>query len=311
MRHQFLFIGQGQILLAWHKFLSGHRPDWLFWECADPLWGALVEIARISRVRTIFHTGFDTDVVPRTALRLELRRRWWPLYAWGLSRTDCIFVQHNGQLSGLKRPWQAKASVLPKVCMLPQGLGDVSVVKPHGDREEYVAWVAMLRQHKRPDVLVEIARRMPHVRFVVCGGRTTYVTSAGFGDRVVNALRALPNVNYRGQVEPDEAMAVIAGAAVFLSTSDGEGFPNTFTQAWSAGTPVVSLHLDPDHLIKRIGMGRVVDNVDGAIASIDDLINVPQRREAIAARARRFISDKYSATAVVRLFEQALNSTHR
>lgn len=308
---EYVGIGQGHILLAWHKFLSDHRPDWLFWECATHLWGALVEIAKISRVRTIFHTGFDTDVVPRTALQLELRRRWWPLYAWGLSRTDCIFVQHNGQLSGLKRRWQAKASVLPKVCILSQSVGDLSTVKPHANREKYVAWVAMLRQHKRPDILVEIARRMPQVRFVVCGGQTTYVTSEEFRDRVINGLRALPNVDYRGQVGPDEAMAIIAGAAVFLSTSDGEGFPNTFTQAWSAGTPVVSLRLDPDHLIEKIGMGSVADNIDGAIASIDHLIDAPQRREAIAARARRFIADNYTATAVVKLFEQALNRTHR
>src|ERR1051326_3454445 len=53
---EYIGIGEGPILLAWHKFLSGHRPDWLFWECATHLWGALVEIAKLSRVRTIFHT---------------------------------------------------------------------------------------------------------------------------------------------------------------------------------------------------------------------------------------------------------------
>lgn len=300
-------IGHGQVLLAWHNFLSAERPDWLFWECAYHLWGALVEIAKLSKVKTIFHAAFDSDVEPRNALMF--RSRWWPLYAWGLSRTDCIFVQHNGQLSGLKRRWQAKACVLPKVCVLPQGVGDLPAVKSHADREKYVAWVAMLRQHKRPDILVEIARRAPHVRFVVCGGRTNYGTPAEFSERVINALRALPNVDYRGQVGPDEATAVIAGAAVFLSTSDGEGFPNTFTQAWSAGTPVVSLRLDPDRLIDRIGMGRVTDSIDGVIANINDLLDAPQRRDAMAARARRFIADNYSAAAVVKVFQRALDRT--
>jgi len=300
-------IGQGQVLLAWHKFLSVERPDWLFWECAYHLWGVLVEIAKLSKVKTIFHAAFDTDVEPRNAL--IFRSRWWPLYAWGLSRTDWIFVQHNGQLSGLKRPWQTKASVLPKVCV-PLGVGDLPAVQPHTDRENYIAWVAMLRQHKRPDILVDIARRMPQERFVVCGGPTTHGTSAEFSERVVNALRALPNVEYRGQVGPDEAMAVIAGAAVFLSTSDGEGFPNTFTQAWSAGTPVVSLKVDPDGIIRRREVGEVPGSIDHTIEIIANLIHSPQRRDEIGNRARRFIVDNYSAATVVRLFEQALNNTY-
>ena len=305
---QYTGIGRGQVLLAWHKFLSAERPDWLFWECAYHLWGALVEIAKLSKVKTIFHAAFDSDVEPRHAL--ICRSRWWPLYAWGLSRTDWIFVQHNGQLSGLKRPWQAKASVLPKVC-IPEGVVDPPPVKPHADREKYVAWVAMLRQHKRPDLLVDIARRMSNVRFVVCGGPTTYGTSAEFTEQVVNALRALPNVDYRGQVGPDEATAVIAGAALLLSTSDGEGFPNTFTQAWSAGTPVVSLTVDPDGIIQRRRVGEVPGNINRAIEVMGSLIYSPQRRDEIGLRARRFIVENYSAAAVVKLFEQALNNTHR
>jgi glycosyltransferase involved in cell wall biosynthesis len=95
---------------------------------------------------------------------------------------------------------------------------------------------------------------------------------------------------------------------VFLSTAEEEGFPNTFTQAWSAGTPVVSLRLDPDHLIERIGMGRVPDTIDDTVAHISDLLRSPRRRDEIATRARRFITENYSATAVVKIFQGALNN---
>ena len=305
---EYVGIGQDQPLFAWHNFLASERPDWLLWECAYHLWGALVEIAKINRVSTIFHAAFDSDVEPRKAL--FLRPRWWPLYAWGLSRTDRIFVQHSGQLARLKPRWQSKAYVLPKVCILPGVLGDQVNVKPHTEREKYVAWVAMLRQHKRPDVLVEIARKAPDIRFVVCGGPTTFNSPSGYGERVVRELRTTPNIEYLGQVAPEKAQQVIAGAAVFLSTSDGEGFPNTFTQAWSAGTPVVSLRLDPDHLIERVGMGTVSENVDSVIADINSLVASPQRREEIAMRARKFVVENYSASAVVSLFERALDGLH-
>jgi len=113
--------------------------------------------------------------------------------------------------------------------------------KPHSLRAKYVAWIAMLRRFKRPDLLIEIARKAPDIRFVVCGGPTTFTAAPGYGEQIAKTLRALPNVEYHGQVPPDEANRVIANAALFLSSSDEEGFPNTFLQAWAAGTPVVTV----------------------------------------------------------------------
>jgi glycosyltransferase involved in cell wall biosynthesis len=300
---EYVGINQGQVLWSWHRFLAEERPDWLLWECAYHLWGGLVGIAKLIGVNTIFHAGFDTDFEPRKAL--VWRPRWWPLYAWGLSRTDRIFVQHTGQLSGLRPRWQSKAYLLPKVCFFGDELGGKEIVTPHAEREKYVAWVAVLRQHKRPDLLIEIARKAPAIRFVVCGGPTD-----DYGKRIVDELRGTSNIEYLGHVAPEKAEQVIAGAAVFLSTSDKEGFPNTFTQAWSSGTPVVSLKIDPDHIIEEVGMGTVPENVDSAIADINSLVTSPQRREEIAMRARKFVVENYSASAVVSLFERALGGVH-
>jgi glycosyltransferase involved in cell wall biosynthesis len=302
---EFVGIERGQILSAWYRFLSSERPNWLFWECATHLWGPTVEIAKFFGIRTIFALGFDAEVEPRRALLY--RQRWWPLYAWGLERTDRIFAQHQGQLVRLSRRLRAKTCVLPKVCVLSDVIGETSPVKPHVEREPYVAWVAMLRQHKRPDVLVEIARKMPTTRFVVCGGITTTMTPVGYSERMVDEMRRLGNVDYLGQVAPEKAQEIIANAAIFLSTSDVEGFPNTFVQAWSSGTPVVSLKVDPDEIIQGLGLGNVSGNLEQATADLTFLLNSPQQRNEIAARARRFVVKNYSARAVVSLFERALD----
>ena len=303
---EYVGIGQGQALFAWHKFLSSERPDWLFWACAYHLWGAVVEIAKFSRVKTIFHAAFDTDLEPRKAL--FFRREWWPLYAWGLSRTDKIFVQHEGQFSKLQPRWQSKAYLLPKVCILPGAAGDTGPVKPHAERERYVAWVAMLRQHKRPDVLIEIARKLPAIRFVVCGGAQTLMSAPHYSERLISELRKTANIEYLGQVPPDKAQQLIAEAALLLSTSDTEGFPNTFVQAWSSGTPVVSLNIDPDQIIARRGLGVVTRGIDRTVAEIENLTNSPERRQEIADRARKHVVESYNAATVVRLFENALSA---
>jgi len=294
----FVGIGQGQVPAAWYRFLAAERPDWLYWRCADHLWGVAVGIAKITGVRTIFAACVDSNVEPRRTL--GRRRRWWPLFAWGLSRSDRIFVQHSGQLSALNARWRRKAAVVPSIA------GSVPAGKPHGLRSPYVAWAAMLRQGKRPDLLLDIARRSSTVPFVVCGGPTTHKTSPEYTDAIVDALRRQPNVEYLGRVSPQKTQQVIGDAAMLLSTSDKEGFPNTFLEAWSSGTPVLTLQIDPDRIIEQRQLGAVVGSVDRAVEQIACLISSPQRREEIASRARRYVQEAHSEAAVIAAFERAI-----
>jgi glycosyltransferase involved in cell wall biosynthesis len=298
-RVEYVGIGESQVLLAWHKFLSAEKPDWLFWECAYHLWGPLVEIAKLTGVKTIFHSACDLDVHPRYAL--VHRRRWWPLYAWGLLRTDRIFVQHSGQLSGLSSSFRAKARVLPKVCLMESPLCRGPRVKSHYTRGKYVAWVGTLISLKRPDILVEIARKLTNVSFVVCGG-----IKPGCDPSVIEDLRSTPNIHYLGQVAPDKAQQVIADASVLLSTSDVEGFPNTFVQAWSCGTPLITLKVDPDQIISRNQLGAVSGDSERALSEIVGLLDSPGRREEIAIRAQEYVVKNHSAPAVIKLFEETL-----
>lgn len=294
----FVGIGQGQILLAWSKFLAAERPDWWYWRCADHMFGPAVEVAKLRGVQTVFVAAHDRHVQPRRAL--ARRSHWWPLYAWGLRRTDRILVQHAEQMAKLALRWQAKARILPSI------VGEMPVMTPHSEREQYIAWVAMLRQMKRPDLLIAIARQAPTLHFVVCGGPTTLMSPLGYGERIIDALRALPNVEYRGQVAPKEAEQMIANAAVFLSTADAEGFPNTFLQAWASGTPIVSLGLDPGATIGQQGIGKVATSIEDAVKDLRALINSSQQREEIGIRARRYVVETHSVEGIVPVFEQFL-----
>jgi glycosyltransferase involved in cell wall biosynthesis len=292
---EFVGIGHKQFLWAWYCFIVSERPDWCYWRCATHLLGPVVAIAKLVGVRTIFAVAFDSNVNIRHAL--FWRPRWWPLYALGLLWADRIFVQNEKQHFSLPARLRAKACLVPSMAMESQ------TSKSHSLRAKYVAWVAMLRESKRPDLLVKIARKAPDIRFVVCGGPTTFAAAPGYGEQIAKSLRALPNVQYRGQVPPDEANHVIANAASFLSTSDEEGFPNTFLQAWAAGTPVVSLRVDPDHVVERYGLGKISLTVQQAIYDIRMLLDSVQEREAISCRARKYVAKNHSAPAVIKIFE--------
>jgi len=294
------FVGLARVhaLRAWSRFLRAERPDWWYWQGADHIWGPAVAVARMTGTRTVFSAAVDRDVEPRRAL--FRRPRLWPLYAWGLHASDAVVVQHRGQLEALHPRLRRKASLLPGIVALPEA------TVPHEQRARYVAWVALLRQVKRPDLLVEIARRMPDLRFVVCGGPTRYFSPPGYGEAMERALRAEPNVEYRGKVPPGEALRTTASAALLLSTSDEEGFPSTFLEAWAAGTPVVSLRLDPDGAIGREQIGAVPGSVEAAVPRIRSLVESPQVRETMGARARRHVELRHSSAAAAATLRQAL-----
>lgn len=290
--------GYGHVFSAWDRFFRAERPDWCYWRGADYVLGPAVAIAKLAKVKTIFSTAFDTDVWPRRAL--SRRAYCWPLYAWALLRCEKIFVQHIGQLSELPTQYRPRTSIVPSIATLPLA------VKSHYDRAVYVAWIGMLRQPKRPDLLVQIARKTPDMHFIVCGAPNMHRSPVGFGEHVVSELQRLPNVNFMGQVSPERAQDIIANAALLLSTSDGEGFPNTFIQAWASGTPVVSLKIDPNQIIGRLSLGAVSGNIDNCIAEIRSLINSPGGREEVAIRARRYVETEHSEAAVLANFESAI-----
>lgn len=92
-----------------------------------------------------------------------------------------------------------------------------------------VATVGRLTQVKRPDRLLEVARLLPEVTFLVAGeGPLLQRTRAA----------APPNVRFLGW--RSDVATVYASADVALLTSDNEGMPVSLVEAALCGTPAVA-----------------------------------------------------------------------
>lgn len=294
-------LAHGHIFSNWYKFLATERPDWWYWRLASHLLGPAFYMANYLKVRTIFAAGLDSDVNPRRAL--FWRSQFWPLYALGLRISDRILVQHEGQWAELPNSLRAKAFLIPSIA------GEEIDLVPQTAKKSYVAWVGQIRLAKRSDLLIELARKLEKIPFVVCGGISTFGSTVEYGEEIIAQLRALPNVDYKGQVTPDIARQTIANAGLFLSTSDEEGFPNTFLQAWSVGTPVVSLKIDPDAVFARKKVGLVCRGVDDAAEKITLLLDSLEMREEIANLGRIHVARRHSESAVLKKFDLALQGT--
>jgi len=295
---RFVGMQRGNFLLAWTKLLSAERPDWWYWQGAQASWGAMLFIAKTIGVRSIFSTAMDVDLQPRVAL--VRRRGWWPLYAWGLSAVDRIVVQHQGQLSHISSNLLPKAVVVPGLVSVPEK------IRSRAERGNHVAWVSFLRQTKRPDLLIEMARKSPDVRYVVCGAVTNYLALPGYGERMLAEMRSLPNIEYLGHLDQARTLEVMAAASALICTSDVEGFPNTFLEAWSVGTPVVSLTIDPGNVIRERSLGFVSDTTDRAVSDIRSILSSPDVFETLCSSVRTYVREIHSDAAVARIFNEAI-----
>jgi glycosyltransferase involved in cell wall biosynthesis len=255
--------------------------------------GITAWFCRMTGRKFIFRVASDSDCEKEHA-RIELWRDR-KLYDYGLRHADLVAVQTEYQ-AGLLRQHHGLQSSVVNMLVEPPRRG--AAVKKDID----VLWLSNLRALKRPELVLELARQLPHVNFTLAGGACPYGWGYTYFDDVKAAASRLPNVSMPGGVRYTESGEWFDRARIFLNTSSIEGFPNTFLQAWIRGVPVVSF-FDPDGLIRRLQLGHVAATIDDMRESIRGLLDVDVYRENIGRRARDFVSREFTSAAASRYIE--------
>jgi glycosyltransferase involved in cell wall biosynthesis len=219
------------------------------------------------------------------------------LYESSLNHAHRVTVQSDEQQVLLRQNFGITAPVVPNGIVAPPWSG------PRLSAAADICWVASFKVQKRADKLVEIARLLPHRRFLVVGGPGP---DKAYSQGLVDQLRALPNVQFRGFVTPDRVGEVYEGARLFLNTSDWEGFPNGFLYAWTRSIPAVSLCIDPDGVVSRLGLGLVEPDPAALAAGMDSLLADDARYGDMARRCYEHVCSHHSLEHSVDRFLAAL-----
>lgn len=261
---------------------------------AAPWSGVAVWFAQRERRRSVLRLASDSDCM-RGRQPMRYRRDRW-LFDYGVRHASLIAAQTKRQRELLRQNYGVDSEILN---MAVDAAGAAPAAK-----DIDVVWVGNLRQVKRPDVLLELARRLPQYRFALVGGAMP--RAQAYYDRIAVEARSLPNVIMTGGVAYNEVGGWFDRAHLHVNTSDYEGFPNTYLQAWVRGVPVVSF-FDPDALIERHALGRCCSGIDEMCAAVDALLRDARERAAVGERARGFVSSQYSAREVARRYLDLLD----
>jgi len=276
------------------RALSKVNADIYYQSPAGALTGLTAAFCRFKRRKFIFRVASDADCVPdRNFIELWRDRK---LYEYGLRGANLIAAQSIYQQELLMRNYGLESTVVNMAMELPEEDLD-------GSRDIDVLWISNLKPVKRPDRLLQIAKRLVDIEFTMIGGQLP-----GYEEYFAEMEREasmLPNVKFLGHVPYKEVNQYVSRSKILLNTSDVEGFPNTFLQAWARKVPVVSF-FDPDEIIVREGFGLRPDTDDEMCSALRELFDDSQKRERIGAAARAFAVKHYAPVVAARQYLESL-----
>jgi len=253
--------------------------DVYYTSCAGMEVGLLAMFCRHFGKRFVFRSASDSDCDKSRLLVRYARDRW--LYDYGLRRADAILVQSACQAQTLLRSYGLQSRVAGMLVEPPLSAPT---------HELDVLWVGNIRRVKRPDRALWLAARLPRAAFHMAGGALPGEEALFAGVR--DSAAAYANLTFHGPLSYLEAADLYGRARVLLNTSDVEGFPNTYLQAWIRGVPVVTL-IDPDRVIEREGLGVAVRSPGELVGALASLLGSPQTWQAASERCRRFMAREF------------------
>jgi glycosyltransferase involved in cell wall biosynthesis len=228
--------------------------------------------------RSIYAAASDKDFLPDQGGQIRYARDRW-LFRRGMAAADRIVVQNEAQRLSCRAVYGREALVIPSCYEPPAG------ARSAGER---VIWVGTMHAGKRPEMLLELARRLPHRRFLMIGGPAGGAENPYYAG-VRAAAASLPNVEFTGFLPLAEVERRFDEARVLVLTSEYEGMPNVFLQAWARGVPTVST------VEAGAPANRVVAGPDELEREVEALLSTPALWQAAAARCRRHFERTHSS----------------
>lgn len=190
--------------------------------------------------------------------------------------------------------------IVPTVHVVPK-----KPVDKRTDRQPVILWLATIKEWKRPELFIRLANELANtdLRFVMAGN----VRSSEYGKLIDKLQQDSPQFEYLPCNSLERSNELIEMADIFVNTStQAEGFPNTFVQAWLRGTVVVSLEFDPDNLLTNDRLGRRSGSFATLKRDIVKLAEDGELRRTIAARAYDYAANRFDIDKNVSCIEKSL-----
>lgn len=177
--------------------------------------------------------------------------QWLPndvIFKFLVKRADFVLKQHDGQIIKWKKK-KGKTVIFPNIINLE------TLPVNSNDKGGYFIYAGSVTMLKGAKELQDIVKSQSGNYKVMIVGQPNDVKAVP----VYNEIKKMSNGSVKGRLEHFETLKLISNAKALINTSNFEGFPNVFLEAWGMGVPVLSLKVNPGNVFNKYNLGQCFD----------------------------------------------------
>lgn len=251
-----------KVSLRFFKILKKYKPNFIY--ISIPFWSNVLFIlpANLLGVKIVQRVSNDNLVLQRAKQKFDKLK--YLFYEWGLKKSSIILCQNEYQKDNFRGSFPEKHIIKLHNPFIYKSCEII-------DQRKYIAWIGLFQYQKNLPMLYEIAKNSPNIEFRIAGKLSEFVD-----DRTRNSLdelKELKNIMFMGLIPRNKISDFLSEAYCLLNTSRYEGFSNTYLEALSVNTPIVTrAATDPDGIIKKNRLGFVAEEYDELPSLLDKVI---------------------------------------
>ncbi len=214
---------------------------------------------------------------------------------WLAPRADVLIsVGHNvgkelrEEGIGVGQKWVSIAPGVEALTLLEKSEARKSIGV--NESEMLIGWMARMTSVKNPNLLLQVASRLPDVQFVMAGG----------GDLLETIKSNAPeNVKVIGWAD---AATFWSAVDIAISTSDNEGMPVALIEAQLAGLPVIATNVGSNsEVIQDEVTGLIASrSVDALVGAVNRFTSLPSLIRTQGGKGRERASKEFSLEKMIR-----------
>ncbi len=277
-----------------YRLIKKISPDIIYKRGVNYIAAVGVCYAKMNKIRMVLHVSSQRNVEKTTSNRgilsiLDFLNQSIGKYA--INHADRIVCQTKYQSGLLQKNFGRCCDlILPNVHPLP----DRAIEKTLPQK---VVWISNLKKLKQPELFIDLAehfRSNRNARFIMIGRPAL----GSWQNKILKKISRTPNLEYKGELPIEQVNAVLQKSHILVNTSEYEGFPNTYIQAWMRKVPVVALNSDPDDLLKTKGIGFHSKTFRQMVLDVKSLIENGSLREKMGEKSCEFACNRFAGSQI-------------